>query len=226
MMKSYFNWRSAVMAASFCLMAVSLVGEASAADAPKPLYQNDFEKEDVGEEPLDFLILDGAFAVKQEEGNRVLELPGAPLESYGLLFGPTEQAGVEVRARIFSSRTRRLYPSFGVGLNGVSGYRLLCSPNKAEIELKKGDQVKATIPLKWKTDTWTEFRLRVVEVKDGQWKVRGKLWEQGTPEPENWQVEFDEKEEPLHGKAAIWGTPYSGKVIKYDDLRVLGIGGK
>lgn len=225
MMKSLHLGRTASAAAAVCLTAASLIIEASAADAMKPLYQNDFEKEAVGEEPLDFLILDGAFAVKQEEGNRVLELPGAPLESFGLLFGPTEQDGVEVRARIFSSRKRRLFPSFGVGLCGVSGYRLLCSPNKAEIELKKGDEVKASAPLKWKTDAWTRFRLQVVKVRDGRWRVRGKLWEQGTKEPEQWQVEFVEKEEPLHGKAAIWGTPYSGKAIKYDDLKVMAIGG-
>lgn len=227
MMKSFNSWRVSSVVAIFCVFAaLSIAGKVSAADAEKPLYQNDFEKEDVGEEPLDFLILDGAFTVKQEEGNRVLELPGAPLESYGLLFGPTELAGVEVRARIFSSRKRRLFPSFGVGLNGVSGYRLLCSPNRAEIELKKGDEVKAAIPLNWKTDTWTQFRLQVVKVKDGEWKVRGKLWEQGTNEPEKWQVEFDETEEPLNGKAAIWGTPYSGMAIKYDDLKVVSVGGK
>lgn len=226
MMKSFHSCRAAVAAVVCCQVLVLAAVDALGADAKKPRYQNDFEKEDVGEEPLDFLILDGAFSVKQEEGNRVLELPGAPLESYGLLFGPTERAGVEVRARIFSSRKRRLYPSFGVGLNGVSGYRLLCSPNKAEIELKKGDEVKAAVPLKWKTDTWTQFRLQVVMVKDGQWKVRGKLWEQGTAEPAKWLIEFDETEEPLFGKAAIWGTPYSGKAIKYDDLKVVAVEGK
>ena len=114
-----------------------------------------------------------------------------------------------------------MFPSFGVGLNGVSGYRLLCSPNRREIELKKGDDVKAKLPLKWTSDTWTHFRLRVVKVKDGEWKVRGKLWEQGKKEPEKWLLEFTEKAEPLHGKAAIWGTPYSGKTIKYDDLKVV-----
>lgn len=225
-MKSSHFWRAIGKTAVVCLALTFTVGGVLAADAKKPLYQIDFEKEDVGQEPLDFLILDGAFTVAQEQGNRVLILPGAPLESFGLLFGPTERDGVEVRARIFSSRKRRLFPSFGVGLNGVSGYRFLCSPNKAEIELKNGDEVKKAIPLKWKTDTWTQFRLQVVKVKDGQWKVRGKLWEQGTKEPEKWQIEIEETEEPLHGKAAIWGTPYSGKTIKYDDLKVVAVGGK
>src|SRR5258707_6714981 len=45
----------------------------------KTLYQNDFELAEVGKAPDDFLILEGGFVVKQEDGNRFLELPGAPL---------------------------------------------------------------------------------------------------------------------------------------------------
>ena len=42
----------------------------------------------------DLLVLDGAFAVKAEGGNKFLELPGAPLDTYGLLFGPTVSANI------------------------------------------------------------------------------------------------------------------------------------
>ena len=53
------------LAASF---AVSLLPHSlSAADA-QPVYANDLEKEDIGFEPLDFLILEGDFKVKQEKG--------------------------------------------------------------------------------------------------------------------------------------------------------------
>ena len=68
---------------------------------------------------------------------------------------------MEVAARAQSDRKGRLYPSFGVGLNGVSGYRLLCSPNKREIELTKGDEVKASKPYKWKAGSCTRFRLQI-----------------------------------------------------------------
>ena len=36
--------------------------------ATEPLYQNDFEKTEVGEVPDDFLVLDGGFEVKAEDG--------------------------------------------------------------------------------------------------------------------------------------------------------------
>src|SRR5215472_6039238 len=64
------------------------------------LYQNNFEKEEVGKVPADFMILDGGFAVKEEGGNKFLELPGAPLDSFAVQFGPTESSDLSVSARI------------------------------------------------------------------------------------------------------------------------------
>ncbi|HIL73870.1 MAG TPA: hypothetical protein EYG44_06550, partial [Verrucomicrobia bacterium] len=56
--------------------------------AAEPLYQTNFEKTKTGEVPEDFLVLDGDFAVKQSNGNKYLELPGAPLDAFGFMFGP------------------------------------------------------------------------------------------------------------------------------------------
>src|ERR1041385_8725194 len=110
----------------------------TAADAA-PLYQNDFEKATPGTVPDDMLVLDGAFAVTNApDGNKVLELPGSPLETYGLLFGPTGQNGFSVQARILSTGKGRRFPVFGVGLNGVAGYRLRISPGKKALEISKG----------------------------------------------------------------------------------------
>lgn len=70
------------------------------AEEAKPLYENNFEQAAVGSVPADFLVLDGGFAVKEEGGNKFLELPGAPLDSFGALFGPTQKSNVAVSARI------------------------------------------------------------------------------------------------------------------------------
>src|SRR6266705_1564487 len=61
------------------------------AQQAKPLYENDFEQAALDKVPDDFLVLDGQFTVKEEGGNKFLELPGAPLDTYGVLFGPTEK---------------------------------------------------------------------------------------------------------------------------------------
>ena len=70
------------------------------ADDTKPLYENNFQSAEVGKVPDDFLVLDGGFTVKTDGTNKFLELPGAPLDSFGVLFGPTEKEDVEVTARI------------------------------------------------------------------------------------------------------------------------------
>src|SRR5271157_1703584 len=63
----------------------------------KILYENNFEKAAAGALPDGLLALDGDFKVKEAEGNKVLELPGAPAENfYGALFGPATNSGVRV----------------------------------------------------------------------------------------------------------------------------------
>ncbi|MEP6663452.1 MAG: hypothetical protein ABJC04_07275, partial [Verrucomicrobiota bacterium] len=55
----------------------------------KIVYENNFEKEELGKTPNEFLVLDGGFSVKSDGTNKFFELPGAPLETFGVLFGPT-----------------------------------------------------------------------------------------------------------------------------------------
>src|SRR6266705_3685029 len=111
------------------------------AQQAKLLYENDFEKAALDKVPEDFLVIDGQFAVKEEGGNKFLELPGAPLDTFGVLFGPTEKEGTAVFARIYGTGKGRRYPSFAVGLNGqgTAAYRLQVSPAKKALELFKGD---------------------------------------------------------------------------------------
>src|SRR3954454_23647167 len=107
-MKNGFRW----------FWGMLLTGQLCAADSV--LYENSFEKAEVGKVPADFLVLDGGFAVKDEAGNKVLELPGAPLDSFAAQFGPAGNADGEVTARIYGTQKGRRMPTFGVGLNGVA----------------------------------------------------------------------------------------------------------
>src|SRR6058998_1291788 len=190
------------------------------AQAATPLYQNNFEKAELNKVPEDFLVLDGQFAVKEEGGNRFLELPGAPLDTFGALFGPTATDGHAVSARVFGTGKGRRYPTFAVGLNGqgTSAYRLQVSPAKKSLELFKGDELKASVPYEWQSGVWTRLRLQMRKVTDGQWKVEGKAWTD--KEPSAWLVSLDESEQPVAGKASIWGSPYATTPIRFDDFKV------
>lgn len=202
-------------------------------------YSNDFEKAALDKVPDDMLVLDGGFGVKEEGGNKFLELPGAPLETFGVLFGPTEPSGLAVGARIQSTVKGRRFPTFAVGLNGVGGFKLQVSPAKKLIELIKGEEVVATAPFTWESGSWTALRLQLRKVKDGEIIAEGKAWKHGEAEPKTWQVSKTERtmvaaqpaENPSSnvsairgelpaGRPSVWGMPFSGTAIRFDDLSV------
>ena len=202
------------------LAAAALAVTVSAADS-KPLYENNFVKAEINKVPEDMLVLDGAFAVKEEGGNKFIELPGAPLETFGVLFGPTEASGLDVSARIHGSGKGRRFPTFGVGLNGVGGYRFQVSPGKKALELYKGDDLLTNAPFLWASDTWTVLRLQYWKTKDGEYRIEGRAWKQGDAEPKEPQITFMDKTETPAGRSSIWGNPFSGTAIRYDDLKVM-----
>lgn len=194
------------------------------ADDAKPLFENNFEQAEVGKVPDGFLVLDGGFEVKQENGNKFLELPGAPLDTFGVLFGPTEKSDIAVSARINGTKKGRRYPTFGIGLNGQGGYRLQVSPGKGALELYKGDTSVTNVPFEWKSGEWTMLQLQVTKAGDA-WKVEGKAWTQGSAEPDKPTVSYEDKSEPSAGRASIWGSPFSTTPIQFDDLVIRRVGG-
>ena len=166
------------------------------------------------------MVLDGNFAVRQDGDNRVLELPGSPLESYGVLFGSAQKENIAVTARVLGTGKGRRFPTFAVGLNGAAGWRLQVTPSKKELELYRGETRKEGVSYEWQSGKWTHLRLQVRKVKDGEWKVEGRVWTKGSPEPSNWTISCTETEEPRPGKAAVFGSPFAGTPISYDDLKV------
>src|SRR4051812_30824193 len=114
----------------FLVFLCSVMLGTSSFAAPAPLYTNDFTSAELDKVPEDMLVLDGAFAVKQDGPNKFLELPGAPLDTFGALFGPATNANVTVTAKIFGTGKGRRFPTFGVGANGAGGYKLKVAPSK------------------------------------------------------------------------------------------------
>ena len=196
----------------------------SAPKSPMPagnrVYANSFDHAEVGKVPEEFLVLNGTFAVQASEGNKYLEMPGAPADDYAVLFGPTERAGLRVTARIYGTGKGRRQPVLAVGLNGLGGYELQLAPAKRALELFKGEERIATVPCSWESGTWTLLRLQVRKVGEAHWKVEGKAWKHGTPEPDSWMISYDEKNQPPSGRPLISGHPFSGTPIRFDDLVV------
>ena len=184
------------------------------------LYQNDFTQAELGKVPDDFKVLAGEFVVKEQPGNRFLELPGAPLDAFMVLFGPVTSSNVTVTARIHGEAKGRRFPTFGVGVNGVAGYRLQITPARNAIELFKDRELKASAPFHWKTGDWSMLRLQLRSAKPKGWKLEGKVWAAGASEPGQWMISFQEEEEPPPGHCSLFGSPFAGTPIRFDDLVV------
>ena len=203
----------------------AIVAVTGSADTPndKMLFKSDFESANVGSLPEELMVLAGEFSVSDIGGNKALELPGNPLGDFGALFGPAESDGIAVRARVFSESSKRLAPRFGVGLDGVAGYRLLVAPGQNRLQLLKDQEAVASAPLEWKSGTWTWLHLQIREVSAGKWFIEGRAWADGSSEPNEWSISFEVSETPPAGKASLWGAPYSGKPILFDDLSVISL---
>jgi hypothetical protein len=191
---------------------------AASALAQDAVYKNDFQSAEVGKVPQEMMVLDGGFTVREEGANKFLELPGAPLDTFGLLFGPTEKENRTVSARIFGTSKGRRAPTFSVGLGGVGGYKLQVSPGKKMLELYKADAVKTSVPFDWQSGKWTHLALTLKKVKEGEWKIEGRAWPEGSPEPSSPTLTFSDSEQPPAGRASIGGSPYATTPIRYDDL--------
>ena len=187
-----------------------------------PMYEENFTQVEGETVPDAIMVLDGQFAVKGTGPDRCLELPGSPLESFGVLFGKAAAASGnrEVEARIYATKTGRKFPTFAAGLSGVNGYKVRVSPAKNAVELVLGDalEVKDSAPFVWKSGEWTHLKLRSVLVGTGV-QVQGKVW-QGADEPKDWTLKFEATERPPQGMAGVWGMPFSGTPIRFDDFKV------
>jgi hypothetical protein len=209
--------------AVFIIAAIVALNASAQTPADKVLFETDFEMAKVDSVPEELMVLAGEFSVKDIGGNKALELPGNPLEDFGVLFGPAESDSVAVRARIHSESSKRLVPRFGVGLSGVAGYRLLVAPGQNGLQLLKDQEVVASAPFEWKSAAWTSLHLQIRKISESKWIIEGRAWASGTSEPKNWPISVEVSEAPPAGKASIWGAPYSGKPILFDDLSVISL---
>jgi hypothetical protein len=197
-----------------------LAGLAAPAAAAVPLFEENFAQVPPGKPPTNFMVVDGGFTVREENGQRFLELPGNPLENYGVLFGPPAASNVCVEARIWGESTGRRHPMFAVGLGGIGGLKLWVAPGREQLELHLGERMLATRPLAWKSGAWAHLKLRYVQTPQGMMRAEGKMWLEGETEPAEWTMGAELKQPPPAGRASVWGAPVSGKSIRFDDLRL------
>ena len=178
-----------------------------------PLVQANFQSAAL---PENWIELDGKVTVV----NGALQLPGEPLELHGVMFGPALLDNLRVSARFQSRAEGRLFPEFGLGLNGIGGYRLMVSPGQKNLKLFRNDVLVHETDHTWVPGDWTHMALQIRPMSGLKWMVNAKVWHSSELEPKEWQLAWTENVEPLPGRATAWGQPFSGTPIAVDDLRV------
>jgi hypothetical protein len=200
------------------LLTLTVISAADQATSAPSAYFNDFQKTSLGKPPDDLLIMNGDFTIAEQNGTRFLQLPGDPLDTFGLLFGPADKSTLDISAKIWADVAGKRLPEFAIGSNDAGGYKLWLWPATGTIELRKADDTKASKPFVWNPATWLHLRLRVRQLDSTHWRIEGKAWPDTASEPKDWLLSFDDTEEPSPGRASIWGEPFSGKPIRYMDL--------
>ena len=182
-------------------------------------FEEDFSNYLVGVEPESLFILDGAYAVREESGQKVLTLPGSPVGDFGFLFGPrVRERTLELQFTFKSEKKGRRFPSIAAGLGGVRAFRFRLNPAARKLLVYADGRLLGERSFVWLEEVWWKVRLEASPLSENRSRVRLKLWPESKDEPDHWL--FDEETEFAFkgGKCAIWGYPYAGTEIHFDKL--------
>lgn len=180
-----------------------------------------FDDRETGYPPEELFVIDGNFDVVAQGEGKVLRLKADPIIECGVLFGKSSKGAMTAEAKVLASkRGRRSFPRFGLGIHGVSGHRVRVTPARKCIELVHEEEVVTTAPFTWKSGEWCHLKLKI-SLEEDKATLEAWAWMEGDEAPQKPSLTHEsEASASGQGKASVWGTPYSGKEILYDDLKV------
>jgi len=184
-------------------------------------FEEDFSSLEVGSEPENLFILDGAYAVSQQENDKRLTLPGSPVGDFGLLFGPrVREKSLSLSFSFLTSRQGRRYPALAAGLGGVRSYRFRFNAATKEILLFRQEDEIGKVAFQWESGVWWRVRFQAIPSGEQETRIRLKFWKRGEEEPAEWLVDMVDQNAFSGGKCALWGYPYAGTPVHFDDLKI------
>ena len=176
----------------------------------------DIKGTEPGQEPDGLFIVDGELTVVEVEGEKLLQIPPTPLVEGGTLFGSTLKGAVSVAATFKAERRGRSMPRFGVGVHGLSGFRLRVFPAGRKVELLLNEEPIASVPFSWTAGEDYQLELtvnRTSDAEDAPWKAEGRVWKAAEARPEAAILSQESSDTSARGKSSVWGTPYAGLPI-------------
>lgn len=184
------------------------------------VFRANFDDLTPGPVPASYFVVEGTWSIAELDGGKVLHLAEVPIVDAQVQLGDSlKDAGGTVTARIKAERKRRSFPRFGVGLHGMSGFRLRLFPAQNKLELVRNEEVVTAVPLTWDASTWWHLELTVAPAEAG-WTVAGRAWAEGTERPDKPQIEATSDEPKFSGKASVFGTAFAGLPLHFDDISI------
>jgi hypothetical protein len=69
-----------------------------------------------------------------------------------------------------------------------------------------------TIPFEWKPDVWYTIKFRAAN-EEGKAVLRGKVWERGATEPEEWAIVAEDSAPNRTGSPGLYGNATNGEIF-------------
>jgi outer membrane protein assembly factor BamB len=185
-----------------------MTGKARVRVAPVLPYTQDFSKVPDGAVPGGWVNTQGKFLVATVNGDKVLKKvndKASPLIARGNAFmGLPDLHDYTLEADVSCTQAGQDLPDFGIVVNR---YTLQFAGNVQKLRLVSWDalpRVDETIGFKVQPKTWYRLKL-TVERKGDAGVIKGKAWERGQAEPDNWTVTLHDPRPIFEGSPALYG---------------------
>lgn len=80
-------------------------------------------------------------------------------------------------------------------------------------------RMSATVPFEWKPDVWYTMKFRAAN-EEGKAVLRGKVWQRGQPEPEDWMITAEDLAPNTTGSPGLFGNATNAEIF-LDNIAVM-----
>ena len=188
---------------------------------PELPWYVDFESIAEGKNPPHWVRATSRFVVREISGNKVLVKPPARrgLHRSNVYIGPPNMRNYTIQVDVMGTKPKRNLPDMGLIANR---YTLEMQGNHQRLQVlswRSDLRMAKWVDLKWEPNVWYTMKM-TVEVVSDKAVVRGKVWQRGTSEPDEWTITVEDPLPNREGSPGVYG--YSPAEIYYDNLRVWG----
>lgn len=171
--------------------------------------------------PLPWIGARFKFDVREFEGNKVFAKTFDRLlfQRATVFVAPSQLSEYTMQADVLTEGNARSKSDIGF----INQRYLVClRGNAGKLEISSNpERLKVEGSFKMSANTWYTLKSRVDVNPDGSGVVRGKAWEKGKPEPEEWTVEAKVPNVHKQGSPGIFGfTQMNQKRVYLDNLSI------